>query len=63
MRRKKPGKKPTAYPKHTVGSAMAAKLRKQANLFTDEQREKYFGSGMALIYGGQHGKQAADARH
>lgn len=42
---------------------MAAKLRKQANSLTDAQRERYFGAGMAMIYGGQQSKQAASARH
>jgi hypothetical protein len=53
-------KKAIEYPRETAGSRMAAKLRKQANSLTDEERERHFQSGMAVIYGG---RQAAGARH
>lgn len=53
-------KKPSNYPQNTKGSRMAAKLRKQANELTDEERESHFQAGMSIIYGGQ---QTAGARH
>jgi hypothetical protein len=63
MPRKNIARKKAAYPRETAGSRMAAKLRKQANSFTDAQRERHFEAGMAMIYGGQHSKQTARARH
>ena len=63
MPRKTIAKKQSHYPRETAGGRMAAKLRKQANSLTDAQRERHFEAGMAMIYGGQHGKQAARARH
>lgn len=53
-------KKVVEYPKETKGSRMAAKLRRQANNLTDEEREAHFRAGMAIIYGT---RQAAGARH
>ena len=40
------------YPEETKGSKMAAKIRKEANSLTEQQREEYFKRGMQIIYGG-----------
>jgi hypothetical protein len=54
-------KKRRAAPGHTdetLGSKLAAEVRKKANGLTAKQRAEYFRKGMAIIYGGS-GKDEA----
>ena len=40
------------YPDETKGSKLAAEMRKRANALNPEEKSRYLGKAMALIYGG-----------
>jgi hypothetical protein len=50
------------YPEETEGSILAAQARKEANFLSDEEREEFFRSALATIYGA-HSAQAVCSRH
>ena len=47
------------HPDETIGSKLAAEIRKKANGLTSKQRADYFRKGMAIIHGGRGKEEAA----
>ena len=56
-------KKKLTYPDETVGSRLAAEIRKRANKLTAAERREHFQKAMAIIYGGEGVKKATGAGH
>ena len=54
----RPRKKPH-YPEETMGSRLAAEIRKRANKLTKEEREDLFKKAMQVYYGGAWPKETA----
>jgi hypothetical protein len=54
--------KKSVYPAQTRGSQLAAKARKMANNLGDEERERLYNEGMAIIYAGRIPAKTAGGR-
>ena len=54
----RPRKKPH-YPEETMGSRLAAEIRKRANKLTKEERRHHFEKAMAMIYSGDPAPKTA----